>query len=915
MIDKLWAKPPVRAQKRPVFRLSLLAALIGSCWGGMAQAHDLGELGPALSKPPAEGWKITDEKDLVILDNLDGAKTAQTLSYQAGPPPKPLRSSLLIFTIRSDDPNASVAMTMGGADQGETCILEARASKEAELNCISGLSVDQLGWTADAVKLDGKDRLQIVERDGQAVFLVNDLEMGTIKNRPAMNGEMGVLASGRGLFGLSHFSTYVPKEEDSAPAETSASGAGSGSGSSSSDTVPASGPVAATGGDDLLAQSFARTPDRRGWTQASSDGIYMTGNENESGDERLFALNLPEVTAEGRVTELQLGLIAPGSDGESRYASAGLFWENPRNKNSCTVQVTLSGDGVFLCFDEANRANEVGRLKGVAKLDGNDTLAVVEIGTAMAGFLNGAKIAEVVDDPSMGGDFSLIAADRGTFGFHHLTSGPISGTSTPQSPPATAGADDQRRPEFSMGDDLTGPLPRFGYDNDRTIGAYMGISESILMHELGHALIGELELPSTGPEEDAVDIYSALQMVDPLLFPSGDQSLDNMAQYSATYAALSWYYSGKLSEEAGAPDTPWQDEHTADLKRFRNMFCVMYGAAPAKFADLAAKIGLEESTLQRCESEFQKQNRAWTNILAPHTRVSTFDPGGQLPADAPGAPIEVVFEPSKRQIGEFVRQGFGEALRMSNTRLGTVYALPRPLRITYRDCGQLNAWYAPREGEITMCYDIIEHFAVMISDIEMGTHQGYETPAGSGSPAPKTSDGAGASPAGGATKAASGESGGDLRLDALDELADSGVPQTPRLFASPYRGPTPVRNPYADTVTTLDFYKLLKENENLLILDIRASSPVKTLPLADMVPGIGADGSLSDSLQGRVSSFLDELTQGDKSRPIVVFGDGLQDRAAYNAALRIGSAGYKVSWYRGGLEAWTANDLPLSDVK
>ena len=50
--------------------------------------------------------------------------------------------------------------------------------------------------------------------------------------------------------------------------------------------------------------------------------------------------------------------------------------------------------------------------------------------------------------------------------------------------------------------------------------------------------------------------------------------------------------------------------------------------------------------------------------------------------------------------------------------------LPRPVNVVFKDCGKLNAWYSPREGSITMCYELIENIAVMISDIEMGTVNG-----------------------------------------------------------------------------------------------------------------------------------------------------------------------------------------------
>src|SRR5690606_21166510 len=62
---------------------------------------------------------------------------------------------------------------------------------------------------------------------------------------------------------------------------------------------------------------------------------------------------------------------------------------------------------------------------------------------------------------------------------------------------------------------VSGPLPDFGGDGGRIASVYYGLVRSIFAHEFGHALIGELQLPSTGPEEDAVDIYSALQIVEP----------------------------------------------------------------------------------------------------------------------------------------------------------------------------------------------------------------------------------------------------------------------------------------------------------------------------------------------------------------------------------------------------------------
>ena len=172
-----------------------------------------------------------------------------------------------------------------------------------------------------------------------------------------------------------------------------------------------------------------------------------------------------------------------------------------------------------------------------------------------------------------------------------------------------------------------GPYPRFGGDNMRIVSVYVGIMRSIFLHEFGHALIGELELPSTGAEEDAVDIYAALKIVEPTMYPSDNQEVNTMVKEGAIYAALQWYYSGKLAENRGASSgSAWQDEHTGDLKRFRNMLCIMYGGNPGVFESVTKSVGLEDRTKARCADEFNKQNRAGTRSWR------------RIPAWAPGRP-------------------------------------------------------------------------------------------------------------------------------------------------------------------------------------------------------------------------------------------------------------------------------------
>jgi|GEM_PF-364778 len=861
---------------------------------GLAAAADLGPLNAALEQR-AEGWQQFEQQGVVILSNDGSSSMGHFLLWDAGPAPEPLRSSLLTFTYDSRDPKASLNFMIGNQKSGDSCFLAIYPNRDVALDCLSKNGATNIAGFQGLAKLDGSDRLQVIEEAGATTFYLNDKRVGRVEGHPAQGGDMGVALFGSGDFLLGHFSVVVPDANKPATPTPAA------------ETTPDRQQPAETGnrppddthnGRALLDQVFANARPARGWQISDREEGWELQNAATPGAEYLLPLGIAPAGEERRVVSVDVTLAPAGEAPMSARAAAGIFWENPRNGQSCSVQVTAAGDGLMVCFTASGRAVEVGRLPGVVSTPGPHIIAVIENGTELTGIIGTEEIATLKGHPSLGGTVALYGYERGSFTYSDLVIQNLGAPTTTRQP-------ETRVPQKTMGSGLTGPLPQFGGDADRMAAAYLGISRSIFLHELGHALIGELSVPSTGPEEDAVDIYSALQMADATVTPAGHPLLDRTAPMAAGYAALAWYYSGRVSENAPASDGAWQDEHTADLKRFRNMFCVIYGASPGKFSGLAEVVKMEERTLARCEDEFRKQNRAWRAILSPYTRISAENPEGLLPGSAPGAEVEVELRPSGRQVGEFLRQTYGDVLRETALSVGRAFALPRPLKITYQDCDVVNAWYAPSEGSITMCYEIIEHFAVLISDIEEGTKDGYEQVASASAPAPRSAPPAGSAPQ-------PPQQGG---MAAMDELADAGVPPTLRLFTAPYRGGTPTSHPRATLQTTAQVQQLMQKSPAPALIDIRAGEGLTSLPGAVRVPGLGDDGGLSDGLQSRVERFVSEFTRGDKTLPLVIFGAGPEDRAAYNAALRVASTGQSTFWYRGGVAAWTALGLPLAAVE
>lgn len=129
----------------------------------------------------------------------------------------------------------------------------------------------------------------------------------------------------------------------------------------------------------------------------------------------------------------------------------------------------------------------------------------------------------------------------------------------------------------------------------------------VLLHEMGHALIGELGLGITGKEEDAVDELATL-----ILIQNGKHDM----AIAGTYAlVLLNQFQGKGQK------TPFFDEHSVSEARLYDVFCMILGSNPKKFSEEILRERPElKGRAPKCPATYQKIDKAWTDLLAPHTR-------------------------------------------------------------------------------------------------------------------------------------------------------------------------------------------------------------------------------------------------------------------------------------------------------
>lgn len=142
---------------------------------------------------------------------------------------------------------------------------------------------------------------------------------------------------------------------------------------------------------------------------------------------------------------------------------------------------------------------------------------------------------------------------------------------------------------------------------DEEVGeSILGAAFFIFLHEFGHGLVDLFELPITGKEEDAVDDFATLVLI-------------NAGEDDAAASAI--YHFGSLADEYESGDSgelAFWDEHSLNAQRVYSITCLLYGSDPEAYADLVGEDGLPPERAARCPEEYRQKSRAWDRLLEPH---------------------------------------------------------------------------------------------------------------------------------------------------------------------------------------------------------------------------------------------------------------------------------------------------------
>lgn len=141
----------------------------------------------------------------------------------------------------------------------------------------------------------------------------------------------------------------------------------------------------------------------------------------------------------------------------------------------------------------------------------------------------------------------------------------------------------------------------YALNEDETPEFEIGATIFVLFHEMGHALVDQLEIPVLGGEETAVDQFATLLML----------NWENGAWLALNGA----FYFVDLDVDVVVPY--YYDVHPMGEQRFFNVSCLVYGSDPAAYAELVPDL-LPETRAATCPTEYEDISTSWDVSLNPY---------------------------------------------------------------------------------------------------------------------------------------------------------------------------------------------------------------------------------------------------------------------------------------------------------
>lgn len=227
----------------------------------------------------------------------------------------------------------------------------------------------------------------------------------------------------------------------------------------------------------------------------------------------------------------------------------------------------------------------------------------------------------------------------------------------------------------------------------------LGAATAMMLHEVGHMLVGELEFPVIAREEDVADTIATL-----ILLMQDDEDNERAVRYLEAFVT-NWFLFGR--DEYGAIDDVYvADEHSLSRQRAFAGVCLAHGSGHPAFAGYAERHGLNENRMARCERDYEQAMASFSTLLAPHA----LDEGSTQTSKAN---IEYAEAEGFEDVREMLMAA--NLLEELAEMVFDEIAMPRDITFAADECGMANAFYSADglegQGLLVLCYELLGELA------------------------------------------------------------------------------------------------------------------------------------------------------------------------------------------------------------
>lgn len=218
----------------------------------------------------------------------------------------------------------------------------------------------------------------------------------------------------------------------------------------------------------------------------------------------------------------------------------------------------------------------------------------------------------------------------------------------------------------------------------------------IILHELGHALIHELDLPVVGREEDAADEFATLIGLDALQDRGVGQAM----------SAAGWFRM-MGSSEVKLKEMEFWDEHSMNSQRFYKILCFLYGSNPHGLGPYITPV-VPYTRLRTATERYPKKVERWRRLLAAHTAQKSPYKLEKVVPD-PAKPRTITFEPLPTgQLAPMDLLQRRANFQQMVTLLNNTFKIPKNLTLVSKMSGLQRNAFLPTVGYMVMSQEFFE---------------------------------------------------------------------------------------------------------------------------------------------------------------------------------------------------------------